>query len=85
MLTPFDVRAGREGKPRGLAGSGRVPDCLMCAAESAEQLWNAEVENDLGPAIEAARDGHLHNQDAHVAAIREGLPFTWCEACATWR
>jgi hypothetical protein len=73
MLTPFDVRAGREGKPRGLAGCGRVPDFLMCAAESAEQLWNAEVENDLGPAIKAARDGHLHDQDAHGAAIRDGI------------
>ena len=44
-LTPFDVRAGREEKTRGLRGCGRVPDFLMCAAESAEQLWNTEVEN----------------------------------------
>jgi Protein of unknown function (DUF4238) len=73
MLTPFDVRAGREGRPRGLAGCGKVPDFLMCAAESAEQLWNAEVENDLGPAIKAARDGRLYAQDAHVAAIRDGV------------
>jgi uncharacterized protein DUF4238 len=72
-LVPFDVRAGREGRRRGLAGCGRVPDFLMCAAESAEQLWNTEVENDLGPAIKAARDGHLHDQDAHVAAIRDGI------------
>jgi hypothetical protein len=50
-----------------------VPDFLMCAAESAEQLWNTEVENDLGPAIKAARDGRLHDQDAHVAAIRDGI------------
>jgi Protein of unknown function (DUF4238) len=73
MLTPFDVRAGREGKPRGLAGCGRVPDFLMCAAESAEQLWNAEVENGLGPAVQAARDGRLHDRDAHVAAIRDAI------------
>lgn len=72
-LTPFDIRAGREARPRGLAGCGRVPDFLMCAAESAEQLWNTEMENDLGPAIQAARDGHLHDQDAHVAAIRDGI------------
>jgi hypothetical protein len=45
---------------------------LMCAAESAEQLWNAEVENDLGSAMEAAPDGYLHDRDAHVAAIRDG-------------
>jgi hypothetical protein len=73
MLTPFDVRVGREMRPRGLAGCGRVPDLLMYAAESAEQLWNAEVETHLRPAIEAARDGHLHDQDAHVAAIRDGI------------
>ena len=73
MLTPFDVHAGREGRPRGLAGCGRAPDFLMCGSESAEQLWNAEVENDLGPAIKAARDGRLHDRDAHVAAIRDGI------------
>jgi hypothetical protein len=73
MLTPFDVRAGREERPRGLAGCGWVPDFLMCAAESAEQLWNAEVGTHLGPAIEAARHGRLHDQDAHVAAIRDGI------------
>ena len=73
MLTPFDVRACREGKSRGLAGCGRVPDFLVCASESAEQLWNAEVENGLGPAIEAAREGRLHDHDAHVAAIRDGI------------
>lgn len=72
-LTPFDVRAGREEKPRGLRGCGRVPDLLMCAAETAEQLWNAEVENDLKPAIKAARDGRLHDNDAHVAVIRDGI------------
>jgi hypothetical protein len=72
-LTPFDVRAGREEKPRGLRGCARVPDFLMCAAESAEQLWNAEAENHLEPAIKAARDGHLHDDDVHIAAIRDGI------------
>ena len=47
MLAPFNVRFRREGKRRGLGGCGRVPDFLICAAESAEQLWNAEVENVL--------------------------------------
>jgi hypothetical protein len=45
MLTPFDVRAGREGKPRGLTGCGRVPDFLMCAADvtigGSWRNWNA--------------------------------------------
>jgi hypothetical protein len=64
---------GREQRRRGLRGCGRVPDFLMCAAETAEQLWNAEVENDLEPAIRAARDGHLHDSNVHVAAIRDGI------------
>jgi hypothetical protein len=72
QLTPFDVRLGREGKSRGLKGCGRVPDFLLCASESAEQLWN-EVENRLGPAIKAARDGHFHDHDSHVSAIRDGI------------
>ena len=72
QLTPFDVRLGREGKPRGLKVCGRVPDFLLCASESAERLWG-EVENRLGPAIKAARDGHLHEHDSHVSAIRDGI------------
>jgi hypothetical protein len=72
QMTPFDVRLGREGKSRGLKGCGRVPDFLLCASESAEQLWN-EVENRLGPAIKAARDGHLHDHDSHVSAVRDGI------------
>lgn len=66
------MRLGCEGKSRGLKGCGRVPDFLLCASESAEQLWN-EVENRLGPAIKAARDGHLHDHDSHVSAIRDGI------------
>jgi hypothetical protein len=72
QLTPFDLRLGREEKPRGLKGCGRVPDFLLCASESAEQLWS-EVENRLRSAINAARDGHLHDQDSHVSAIRDGI------------
>ena len=72
QLTPFDLRLGGEEKSRGLRGCGRVPDFLQCATESAEQLWN-EVENRLGSAVKAARDGHLHDDDSHVSAIRDGI------------
>jgi hypothetical protein len=71
-LTPFDVRLGREERSRGLKVCGRVPDFLLCAADSAERLWG-EVENRLGPAITAARDGYLHEQDSHVSAVRDGI------------
>ncbi len=71
-LTPFDLRLGRELKPRGLGGCGRVPDFLTFASESAEQLWKS-VEDQLHTAIGAARAGHLHDQDAHAEAIKDGI------------
>ena len=71
-LTPFDVRLGREERSHGLKVCGRVPEFLLCATESAERLWG-EVENRLGPAIKAARDGDLHEQDSHVSAVRDGI------------
>jgi len=72
QLTPFDLRLGRELKPRGLGGCGKVPDFLTFASESAEQLWKS-VEDQLHTAIGAARAGHLHDQDAHVEAIKDGI------------
>jgi len=72
QLTPFDLRLGRELKPRGLGGCGKVPDFLTFASESAEQLWKS-VEDQLHPAIGAARAGHLHDQDAHAEAIKDGI------------
>ncbi len=72
QLTPFDLRLGRELKPRGLRGCGKVPDFLKFASESAEQLWKS-VEDQLHTAIEAARTGHLHDRDAHAEAIKDAI------------
>ena len=72
QLTPFDLRLGQELKARGLRGCGKLPDFLEFASESAEQLWST-VENQLDTAIKAACDGHLHDQDAHVEAIKDGI------------
>jgi hypothetical protein len=72
QLTPFDLHLGRELKPRGLVGCGRVPDFLKLASESAEQLWKS-VEDQLHTAIGAARAGHLHDQDVHAEAIKDGI------------
>lgn len=70
QLTPFDLRLGREQKPRGLAGCGRVPDFLSFASASAEQLWKS-VEDQLHDAIAAARSGDLHNDNRYAAAIKD--------------
>jgi Protein of unknown function (DUF4238) len=72
QLTPFDLHVGREQKPRGLGGCGKVPDFLTFASESAEQLWKS-VEDQLHTAIRTARAGHLHDQNAHVEAIMDGI------------
>jgi hypothetical protein len=69
-LTPFDLHLGREQRPRGLGGCGRVPDFLTFASESAEQLWNT-VEDKLHDAICAAREGTLHNHSSHVESITD--------------
>lgn len=71
QLIPFDRRFGEQ-KPKGLGGCGKVPDFLTFASESAEQLWKS-VEDQLHDAIEATRTGHLHDQDAHVEAITDGI------------
>lgn len=68
QLTPFNLRLGREQKPRGLAGCGKVTDFLTVASESAEQLWKS-VEDQLHNAIKAARAGHLADENAHAEAI----------------
>jgi len=70
QLTSFDLRLGHEQKPRGLSGCGRVPDFLTFASESAEQLWKS-VEDQLHNAILAAREGNLHDHNAHVEAIAD--------------
>lgn len=72
QLTPFDLRLGRELKPRGIGGCGKVPDFLEFASESAEQLWKS-VEDQLHTAIGAARAGHLRDQDAYAEAIKDGI------------
>ena len=71
-LTPFDLRLCREQRPRGLDGCGKVPDFLTFASASAEQLWKG-VEDRLDSAIGAARVGHLHDQNANVEAIMDGI------------
>jgi hypothetical protein len=73
QLTPFDLQLGHEQRARGLAACGRVQDFLPYASESAEQLWNSTVENCLGPAIEAARDGHAHDKRAHVETVKDAI------------
>jgi hypothetical protein len=69
-LTPFDLRLGHEQKPRGLRGCGKVPDFLPFASASAEHLRKT-AEDQLGPAIGAARAGRLHDQEAHVQAVMD--------------
>ena len=84
-LTPFDVRVGREEKSRGLKGCGRVPDFLLCAAESAERLWMVRSRTVWGrpsrPLVTATCTSRTHT----FLPSGTGLPFTWCGACATWR
>jgi hypothetical protein len=72
QLTPFDLRLGSEQRSRGLKGCGKVPDFLLFASESAEQLWQA-VETQLNSAVAAARAGHLHDQTAYVEAVIDGI------------
>jgi hypothetical protein len=72
QLTPFDLRLGHEQKARGLRGCGKVPDFLTFASESAELLWKT-VEDQLDPAISAARAGRLHDHDAQVEAIKDAI------------
>jgi Protein of unknown function (DUF4238) len=70
QLTPFDLRYGYERQPKGLAGCGVVPDFLKSASESAERLWK-NVEDQLHTAIDAARQGHLHDRNSHSQAMAD--------------
>jgi hypothetical protein len=72
QLTPFDLRLGREQKTRGLRGCGKVSDFLTFASESAELLWKT-VEDQLDPAIRAARAGRLHDHDSQVETIKDAI------------
>jgi hypothetical protein len=72
LLTPFDLHFGHEQRPRGLDGCGKVADFLPFASASAELLWKG-VEDRLHPAIEAARAGHLHDQQSHAEAITDSI------------
>jgi hypothetical protein len=72
LLTPFDLHLRHEQKPKGLKACGKMADFLKFASASAEQLWKG-VEDLLPAAIEAARTGHLHDQNVHVRTIKDGI------------
>jgi len=49
-----------------------VPDFLTFASESAELLWKT-AEDQLGPAVSAARAGHLGDHDAKAESIKDAI------------
>lgn len=71
LLTLFDLRYGKKRPGRGLDGCGKIPDFLIYASASAERIWKS-VEDKMHDAIEAARDGRLH-QDGLAEVIRDAV------------
>jgi hypothetical protein len=71
-LVPFDLSYMRELKKLGVGGCGKIPNFLSFASGSAERLWQT-VEDDLGSAIKAARDGTLSPTSHHAQVIKDGI------------
>ncbi|MGW3992965.1 DUF4238 domain-containing protein [Amycolatopsis sp. NPDC004772] len=72
QLTPFYLLNMRELKSLGTRGCGKIANFLPFASASAERLWKT-VEDDLGSAIEAARDGTLTSTSHHAQVIKDGI------------
>jgi hypothetical protein len=70
-LVSHHLRHGPQ-PPKSIRECGKAPGFLSAAVQSAELLWK-EVEDKLGPAIEAARHGGVHGNVAHVATIKDAI------------
>jgi hypothetical protein len=72
QLGRYDKARRRELDPKGLNACGKVEGFVQYASGSAEALWQ-EVENRLDAAIKAAAAGRLHQDEAQVQAIKDGI------------
>jgi hypothetical protein len=72
MLGRFDKIAKCRLHEKGTGGCGYIRDFVQYASRSAEELWHG-VENKLGPAIRAVEAGVLHQENAHLDAIKDAI------------
>jgi hypothetical protein len=72
QLARYDKARQRELDPKGLNACGKVVGFIQYASGSAEALWQ-EVENRLDAAIKSAEAGTLHENEAHVKTIKDGI------------
>jgi hypothetical protein len=72
QLARYDKARRRELDPKGLNACGKVVGFIQCASGSAEKLWQG-VETRLDGAIKSAEAGTLHQDEAQMKAIKDGI------------
>jgi hypothetical protein len=72
QLTPYDVRNRRQLKPHGLRACAKAEHFLAFASASAERHWKT-VEDNLGSAVAAARDGGLFRAPKLLYVIKDAV------------